>query len=83
MPDTLIPQELAAIRGREKIWGRSYRVGSITRQVGDDRRALLAHIDALTAAVEREAFDADETGHKMSRPAVYLPTVLAILRGEH
>ena len=75
MPDTLSNDELRAIRDLDA-----------TRDLTDDgyyncsedRRALLAHIDALTAAVRALPRDrGDEKWDTVSRQAV-----LAILNGE-
>ena len=55
MPDTLTPEELAAIRERE-----AGHLGAYTPiQAQADRRALLAHIDTLTAAGRRYFFALD------------------------
>ena len=79
MPDTLTREELARIRQRDENW--SGEGVDAEWYSGDmDRRALLAHIDALTAAVEAlpnaEAFGQEWT-IMVDRAAV-----LAILRGE-
>ena len=49
MPDTLTPQQLAAIRER---YEDAMQGDTVTTQAEHDRADLLAHIDALTAAVE-------------------------------
>ena len=56
MPDTLTPDELRAIRER----GAKGNLGTITKR---DRRALLAHIDALTAAVRPYTKHGAECGY--------------------
>ena len=73
---TLVPAELAAIRERDRVWGDGD--GMPTDDVYHDRRALLAHIDAITEAVEKiedMQFDRDYDSATIS-------AVLAILRGK-
>ena len=75
MPDTLTPQELAAIRERDAFHRDHPKTGG---QASDDRHDLLAHIDALTAAVEHMP-----TARIISQwDLVSRKAVLAILRGE-
>jgi hypothetical protein len=63
-------EELAAIRERDEAW---MEWGSRERAAAD-RRALRAHIDALTAKVEAL--------HVYPDDMIYRPDILAILRGE-
>jgi len=68
MPDTLSREEIAAIR--------RYAEHGVTQDAANVR-ALLAHIDALTTAVEGINTEAGEWDEERMRAAV-----LAILRGE-
>jgi len=75
-------EELAAIRERANLIG--FNGASITT-AQQDRRALLAHIDALTAKVEGLGLDGPNLAFNTGsgpEPYVKLSAVLAILRGE-
>jgi hypothetical protein len=80
MPDTLTPEDLAAMRKRDTSvlqwpgFPRDWKLDAAEK----DRRALLRHIDALTAAVEALYVfpEPDSQDGLIDRAAV-----LAILRG--
>jgi hypothetical protein len=75
-----VPPDLAAIRERDAVLPARLsppRFRHSALQAEHDRRALLAHIDALAEAVEELPGVGADTPYWVSRAAV-----LAIIRGE-
>ena len=81
MPDTLNREEIAAIR--ERVDGRKVYGDMYAHAAESDRKRLLAHIDALTAAVEALTLY-DENARTMADAAESMRNrAVAIIRGEH
>jgi hypothetical protein len=76
MTDTLSREELDEIRGRDARAADDPHTWTVA-----DRRALLAHIDALTAAVRALPHIQDEMFD--GKAMIDRAAVLAILNGEH